>query len=154
MKLHIGVDSRTGLVHSARVTVANEHDKHSIPELLHGEERRVLLGHRDRFLGAIPWPLIEGVGPILSSTGWWDKEDANAADSSEVPFLSKCMENKKKRFPAVFPAAFQPSDPSCLSRPLPWQSVEEHAMTTAVRSGTSSLWDMLDGMCRGAVRRA
>lgn len=41
MKLHIGVDSQTGLVHSARVTAANEHDKHSIPDLLHGEERRV-----------------------------------------------------------------------------------------------------------------
>ncbi len=41
MKLHIGVDSQTGLVHSARVTAANEHDKHSIPELLHGEERRM-----------------------------------------------------------------------------------------------------------------
>jgi IS5 family transposase len=41
MKLHIGVDSKTGLVHSARVTAANEHDKHSIPDLLHGEERRV-----------------------------------------------------------------------------------------------------------------
>lgn len=41
MKLHIGVDSKTGLVHSARTTAANEHDKHSIPELLHGEERRV-----------------------------------------------------------------------------------------------------------------
>jgi transposase, IS5 family len=41
MKLHIGVDSRTGLVHSARVTAANEHDKHSLPMLLHGKERRV-----------------------------------------------------------------------------------------------------------------
>ena len=41
MKLHIGVDSQTGLVHSARTTAANEHDKHSIPDLLHGDERRV-----------------------------------------------------------------------------------------------------------------
>jgi len=41
MKLHMGVDSVTGLAHSARVTAANEHDKHSIPTLLHGEERRV-----------------------------------------------------------------------------------------------------------------
>lgn len=41
MKLHIGVDSQTGLVHSARTTAANEHDKHSIPDLLHGEERRM-----------------------------------------------------------------------------------------------------------------
>lgn len=41
MKLHIGVDSRTGLAHSAVVTAANIHDKHPLPELLHGHERRV-----------------------------------------------------------------------------------------------------------------
>ena len=41
MKLHIGVDSRTGLAHSAVVTAANVHDKHPLPNLLHGEERRV-----------------------------------------------------------------------------------------------------------------
>ena len=41
MKLHIGVDSRTGLVHSAVVTAANVHDKHPLPDLLHGAERRV-----------------------------------------------------------------------------------------------------------------
>ena len=41
MKLHIGVDSQTGLAHSAVVTAANVHDKHPLPELLHGEEQRV-----------------------------------------------------------------------------------------------------------------
>mgnify|MGYP000887722645 FL=1 len=41
MKMHIGVDSRTGLVHSAVVTAANVHDKHPLPELLHGNEQRV-----------------------------------------------------------------------------------------------------------------
>ena len=41
MKMHIGVDSRTGLVHSAVVTAANVHDKHPLPELLHGHEQRV-----------------------------------------------------------------------------------------------------------------
>ncbi|MFZ5530958.1 MAG: IS5 family transposase [Pseudomonadota bacterium] len=41
MKMHIGVDSRTGLVHSAAVTAANVHDKHLIGDLLHGDERRV-----------------------------------------------------------------------------------------------------------------
>lgn len=41
MKLHIGVDSRTGLAHSAVVTAANIHDKHPLPELLHGNEQRV-----------------------------------------------------------------------------------------------------------------
>ena len=41
MKLHIGVDSQTGLAHSAVVTAANVHDKHPLPDLLHGAEQRV-----------------------------------------------------------------------------------------------------------------
>ena len=41
MKLHIGVDSQSGLAHSAVVTAANVHDKHPLPQLLHGQERRV-----------------------------------------------------------------------------------------------------------------
>jgi IS5 family transposase len=41
MKLHIGVDSQTGLTHSAVVTAANVHDKHPLPDLLHGDEQRV-----------------------------------------------------------------------------------------------------------------
>jgi len=41
MKLHIGVDSQSGLAHSAVVTPANVHDKHALPDLLHGAEQRV-----------------------------------------------------------------------------------------------------------------
>jgi len=41
MKLHIGVDSQSGLAHSAVVTSANVHDKHPLPDLLHGNEQRV-----------------------------------------------------------------------------------------------------------------
>lgn len=41
MKMHIGVDSATGLAHSAVVTAANVHDKHPLPQLLHGGEQRV-----------------------------------------------------------------------------------------------------------------
>ena len=41
MKLHIGVDSHSGLAHSAVVTAANVHDKHPLPDLLHGQQRRV-----------------------------------------------------------------------------------------------------------------
>ena len=41
MKLHIGVDSQSGLAHSAVVTAANVHDKHPLPDLLHGQEKRV-----------------------------------------------------------------------------------------------------------------
>jgi len=40
-KLHIGVDCQSGLVHSAVLTAANVHDKHPLPQLLHGQERRV-----------------------------------------------------------------------------------------------------------------
>lgn len=41
MKLHIGVDSQSGLAHSAVVTAANVHDKHPLSGLLHANERRV-----------------------------------------------------------------------------------------------------------------
>jgi transposase, IS5 family len=41
MKLHIAVDSKTGLAHSAVVTAANVHDKHPLPQLLHGAEKEV-----------------------------------------------------------------------------------------------------------------
>ena len=40
MKLHIGADSKTGLVHSASVTAANVHDSNEVPNLLHGGETR------------------------------------------------------------------------------------------------------------------
>jgi len=41
MKGHIGVDSRTGFIHSAAVTPANTHDSQVIEHLLHGNETRV-----------------------------------------------------------------------------------------------------------------
>jgi IS5 family transposase len=41
MKLHVGMDKDTGLVHSAVVTAANVHDKHPLPDLLHGQEEEV-----------------------------------------------------------------------------------------------------------------
>ena len=40
MKLHIGADSKTGLVHSESVTAANVHDSHEVLNLLHGGETR------------------------------------------------------------------------------------------------------------------
>jgi len=41
MKAHIGVDSRTKLIHSVVATSANVHDSQVLPDLLHGEETRV-----------------------------------------------------------------------------------------------------------------
>ncbi len=41
MKAHVGVDSRTKLIHSVVATAANVHDATVLPDLLHGEETRV-----------------------------------------------------------------------------------------------------------------
>jgi IS5 family transposase len=41
MKAHVGVDSRTKLIHSVVATAASVHDSQVLPQLLHGRERRV-----------------------------------------------------------------------------------------------------------------
>ena len=41
MKAHVGVDSKTKLIHTALVTPANVADAAVLPDLLHGEETRV-----------------------------------------------------------------------------------------------------------------
>ena len=41
MKAHVGVDSRTKLIHSVAATAANVHDSQVLGDLLHGEETRV-----------------------------------------------------------------------------------------------------------------
>jgi IS5 family transposase len=40
MKVHIGSDSRSGIVHHASVTAAHVHDRHEVPNLLFGDETR------------------------------------------------------------------------------------------------------------------
>jgi IS5 family transposase len=59
MKAHIGVDSKSGIVHSVCTTAASVADKHMLPDLLHGEERKVwgdggYQGHRDAIREAAP----------------------------------------------------------------------------------------------------
>jgi IS5 family transposase len=41
MKMHIGVDRRTKIIHTVQVSAANVADKEALPHLLHGKERRV-----------------------------------------------------------------------------------------------------------------
>jgi len=41
MKAHIGVDSRTKVIHAVSATAANVHDSTCLPDLLHGEETKV-----------------------------------------------------------------------------------------------------------------
>jgi len=40
-KAHIGVDSKEGIVHSVCTSAASVHDKHMLPDLLHGGEKKV-----------------------------------------------------------------------------------------------------------------
>jgi hypothetical protein len=41
MKAHIGVDSKEGIVHSVCSTAASVSDVHMLPDLLHGDEKKV-----------------------------------------------------------------------------------------------------------------
>ena len=41
MKMHVGVDSETKIIHTVQVSVANVADKDALPHLLHGRETRV-----------------------------------------------------------------------------------------------------------------
>jgi transposase, IS5 family len=41
MKVHIGADSQSGLIHSASVTAGNVHDSQELANLLHGQETRL-----------------------------------------------------------------------------------------------------------------
>ena len=59
MKGHIGVDSKSGLIHSVAVTPANTHDSQVIEQLLHGNETRVwgdsaYAGQRETINAAAP----------------------------------------------------------------------------------------------------
>jgi len=40
-KAHIGVDSKEGVVHSVCTSAASVHDRHMLPDLLHGNEKKV-----------------------------------------------------------------------------------------------------------------
>ncbi len=59
MKVHIGVDSRSKLIHSAVATAANVHDATVLEDLLHGDETRVwgdsaYTGQKARLAAAAP----------------------------------------------------------------------------------------------------
>jgi len=67
MKMHVGVDDLTGLVHSLETTPANIHDLEVVDRLLHGDERRVFgdAGYRGvekRTARDVAWHIAERPG--------------------------------------------------------------------------------------------
>lgn len=87
MKLHIGVDSETGLTHSAVVTAANVHDKHPLPDLLHGEELQVY--GDSAYAGQ--QELIEGKAPLAE-----DRTNQRVRKVNGVPDEAQRRSNRKK----------------------------------------------------------
>lgn len=87
MKMHIGVDSDNGLVHSLSTTAANVHDIHEVDQLLHGEETLVWadagyqgVGKREEHQGrAVDWQIAMRPGTRRQL----DK-DAEAAQQERV----------------------------------------------------------------------
>jgi IS5 family transposase len=59
MKVHVGTDSKRGLVHSLVTTAANVHDSVMMDELLHGEENVALLKNE--------WVKMRPYGEYLSN---------------------------------------------------------------------------------------
>jgi len=67
MKMHIGVDDLTGLIHSLETTAANVHDLEVVGRLLHGNEQRVFgdAGYRGvdkRIERDLAWHIAERPG--------------------------------------------------------------------------------------------
>ncbi|MCS5691135.1 transposase [Cyanobium sp. FGCU-6] len=60
MKVHIGVDKDTGLIHSVETTAPSFHDLPSAAKLLHGEQKAVYTG--SGYQGIKKPPIMEGKG--------------------------------------------------------------------------------------------
>ena len=100
MKLHIGVDAETGIVHSMVTTGANVHDVTQAGNLLHGSEKRVWgdagytgVGKREENQGlAVDWliALRPGKRRLLERGGleeWFERPKASVRAKVEHPFL-------------------------------------------------------------------
>jgi transposase, IS5 family len=110
MKMHIGVDADSGLIHSVAATAANESDVVHAHELLHGQEKTVHadagyagLDKRQGILDAqkqgklrksIDWRIaakrgeVKAMpeGPYKALTQWWERRKAQVRSKVEHPF--------------------------------------------------------------------
>ena len=99
MKLHIGVDSETGIVHSLHTTAANVSDITQVPDLLHGTETLVCgdagyrgVGKRPEHLSRdVTWQVAMGPGKrrLLDPEGeesLAEKRKASVRAKVEHPF--------------------------------------------------------------------
>jgi transposase, IS5 family len=97
MKAHVGVDSKTKLIHTAVVTPAHVADASVLPDLLHGEETRVwgdqaYRGQRDVIQQSAPQAqdcTIGGTGIKTTSTKW--SEPRTGRSQRCAPRWSTCL---------------------------------------------------------------
>jgi IS5 family transposase len=88
MKIHIGADSKTGLIHSASVTAANVHDSHEVPNLLHGNETR-LYGD-SAYRGKAQRERLKGIAPQA-------KDFTNKRAYRNVPLTDADKETNRRK---------------------------------------------------------
>ena len=79
MKLHIGVDAQTGLVHRFDTTPANVHDVTQAHRLLHGGELQVW--------GGTGYVVVQKRAENLELEAWAERVKASIRAKVEHPFL-------------------------------------------------------------------
>jgi IS5 family transposase len=105
MKMHIGVDAESGLVHSVHTTAANESDVAHAHELLHGQEQRV---HADAgYAGLDKRGEIERArqdGKLNNDLVWFiaaKRGSVKAMPEGPLKALSEMLERKKAQLRAI-----------------------------------------------------
>jgi IS5 family transposase len=105
MKMHIGVDADSGLVHSVHTTAANESDVAHAHELLHGDERRV---HADAgYAGLHKRPEIEQAqedGKLNGDVAWFiaaKRGSVKTMPEGPLKALTELLEHKKAQLRAI-----------------------------------------------------
>ena len=85
MKAHVGVDAKSGLVHTAGVTTGSVHDAKVMDHLIREDDRAVAL--LPRSAASAPWflqgsqPMISGIrSPPTWCRVFWDLHSAKAEE--------------------------------------------------------------------------
>lgn len=115
MKLHIGVDKDSGLVHTVKATAANIHDSQLMDELRHGQEREI---YGDKGYDSVEkaveyknsginWQVLKKAAPGHKLSKYFEKKNkrlSSIRSKVEKPFqILKCQWNfRKTRYKNIY----------------------------------------------------